>query len=124
MDFELTQEQTMIRDLCRDFAKKEIAPYADEWSAEEHFPAEVFHKLAELQLMGLLIPEEYGGSNAGTMGMVMAIEELGKVDQSIATTLQAHLTIGSLPYLHFGTEEQKKKWLTPWPRANTSEPSV
>lgn len=113
MDFELTQEQTMIRDLCRDFAKKEIAPYADEWSAEEHFPAEIFHKLAELQLMGLLIPEEYGGSNAGTMGMVMVIEELGKVDQSIATTLQAHLTIGSLPYLHFGTEEQKKKWLTP-----------
>ena len=113
MNFELTQENMMIRDMCRDFAKKEIAPHADEWFDAEYFPTDVFKKLADLQLMGLLIPEEYGGSNAGTMGMVMAIEELGKVDQSIATTLQAHLTIGSLPYLHFGTEEQRKKWLTP-----------
>ena len=113
MDFELSEEQIMIRDLCRDFAKKEIAPYADEWFDAECFPTEVFTKLADLELMGLLIPEEYGGTNAGTMAMVMAIEELGKVDQSIATTLQAHLTIGSLPYLHFGTHEQKKKWLTP-----------
>lgn len=113
MDFELTAEQGMIRDLCRDFAKKEIAPYADEWFDAEYFPTEVFKKLAELRLMGLLIPEEYGGSDAGTLGMVMAVEELGKVDQSIATTLQAHLTIGSLPYLHFGTDAQKRKWLTP-----------
>lgn len=113
MDFELTEEQRMIRDLCRDFAKKEIAPYADEWFDAEYFPTEVFEKLADLRLMGLLIPEEYGGSNAGTLGMVMAVEELGKVDQSIATTLQAHLTIGSLPFLHFGTHEQKQRWLTP-----------
>ena len=113
MDFELTEEQRMIRDLCRDFAKKEIAPYADEWFDAEYFPTEVFKKLADLRLMGLLIPEEYGGSNAGTLGMVMAVEELGKVDQSIATTLQAHLTIGSLPFLHFGTHEQKHRWLTP-----------
>lgn len=113
MDFELTEEQRMIRDLCRDFAKKEIAPYADEWFDAEYFPTEVFEKLADLRLMGLLIPEEYGGSNAGTLGMVMAVEELGKVDQSIATTLQAHLTIGSLPFLHFGTYEQKRQWLTP-----------
>lgn len=113
MDFELTEEQRMIRDLCRDFAKKEVAPYADEWFDAEYFPTEVFEKLADLRLMGLLIPEEYGGSNAGTLGMVMAVEELGKVDQSIATTLQAHLTIGSLPFLHFGTHEQKQQWLTP-----------
>ncbi len=113
MDFEVTPEQAMIRDLCRDFAKREIAPYADEWFEAEHFPTDVFKELARLDLMGLLIPEEYGGSDAGTMGMVMAIEELGKIDQSVATTLQAHLTIGSLPFLQFGTEEQKKKWLTP-----------
>ncbi len=116
MDFELTAEQQMLKDLCRDFARKEIAPYADEWFDAEYFPTEIFHKLADLQLMGLLIPEEYGGTGAGTMAMVAALEELGKVDQSIATTLQAHLTIGSLPFLHFGTEEQKHKWLAPLAR--------
>jgi alkylation response protein AidB-like acyl-CoA dehydrogenase len=116
MDFELTAEQQMLKDVCRDFARKEIAPYADEWFDAEYFPTEVFQKLADLQLMGLLIPEEYGGTGAGTMAMVAALEELGKVDQSIATTLQAHLTIGSLPFLHFGTEEQKHKWLTPLAR--------
>ncbi len=116
MDFELTAEQQMLKDMIRDFAHKEIAPYADEWFDAEYFPAEIFHKLADLQLMGLLIPKEYGGTGAGTMAMVAALEELGKVDQSIATTLQAHLTIGSLPFLHFGTEEQKHKWLTPLAR--------
>ncbi len=116
MDFELTDEQRMIKDLCRDFARKEIAPYADEWFDAEIFPVQVFEKLAELRLMGLLIPEEYGGTNAGTMAMVAALEELGRVDQSIATTLQAHLTLGSLPYLHFGPAAQKQKWLTPLAR--------
>ena len=116
MDFELTAEQQMLKDLCRDFARKEIAPYADEWFDAEYFPMEIFHKMADLNLMGLLIPEEYGGTNAGTMAMVAALEELGKVDQSIATTLQAHLTIGSLPFLHFGTEDQKHKWLAPLAR--------
>ncbi|MGE0821553.1 MAG: acyl-CoA dehydrogenase family protein [Candidatus Binatia bacterium] len=116
MDFELAAEQQMLKDLCRDFARKEIAPYADEWFDAEHFPVEVYRKMADLNLMGMLIPEEYGGSNAGTLAMVVALEELGKVDQSIATTLQAHLTIGSLPFLHFGTEEQKHKWLSPLAR--------
>ena len=116
MDFELTSEQLMLKDLCRDFARKEIAPYADEWFDAEYFPVEVFRKMADLNLMGMLIPEEYGGSGAGTMAMVAALEEIGKVDQSVATTLQAHLTIGSLPFLHFGTEEQKLKWLAPLAR--------
>lgn len=116
MDFELTAEQQMLKDMCRDFARKEIAPYADEWFDAGYFPTEIFHKLADLQLMGLLIPEKYGGNGAGTMAMVAALEELGKVDQSIATTLQAHLTIGSLPFLRFGTEEQKHTWLTPLAR--------
>jgi len=116
MDFELTTEQLMLKDLCRDFARKEIAPYADEWFDAEHFPVEVYRKMADLNLLGLLIPEEYGGTNAGTMAMVAVLEEIGKVDQSIATTLQAHLTIGSLPFLHFGTEAQKHKWLAPLAR--------
>ena len=116
MDFELTAEQSMLKDLCRDFARKEIAPYADEWFDAEYFPVEIFRKMADLKLMGLLIPEEYGGTNAGTTAMVAALEELGKVDQSIATTLQAHLTIGSLPFLHFGSEGQKQQWLAPLAR--------
>ncbi len=116
MDFELTAEQQMLKDLCREFARKEIAPYADEWFDAEYFPVEVFRKLADLKLMGLLIPEEYGGAGAGTVAMVAALEELRKADQSIATALQAHLTIGSLPFLHFGTEEQKQRWLVPLAR--------
>src|ERR1041384_5743981 len=98
MDFDLTTEQLMLKDLCRDFARKEIAPYADEWFDAEYFPVEVFRKMADLNLMGMLIPEEYGGSRAGMMARVPALEDTGKVDQSVATRLQAHLSIGSLPY--------------------------
>ena len=78
MDFEVTPEQAMIRDLCRDFAKREIAPYADEWFEAEHFPTDVFKELARLDLMGLLIPEEYGGSDAGTMGYGHGDRRIGK----------------------------------------------
>ena len=113
MDFELSEEHRMLKDLCREFAAKEIAPFADQWYDAGYFPVEAFRKMAGLNLMGLLVPEEYGGSGAGTMALVTVIEEIGKVDQSTATTLQAHLTIGSLPFLDFGTHEQKQKWLTP-----------
>ncbi|MBI4514326.1 MAG: acyl-CoA dehydrogenase family protein [Deltaproteobacteria bacterium] len=116
MEFELNDEQRMIRDLCRDFAQHEIAPHAEQWYDAGEFPTAVFRKLAELQLMGLLIPEEYGGSNTGTVAFVAAMEELARVDQSIAATWNAHLTIGSLPYLHFGTEEQKQRYLVPLAR--------
>lgn len=116
MEFELNEEQRMIRDLCRDFAQREIAPYAEEWYDAGHFPVDVFRKMADLQLMGLLVPEAYGGSNAGTVAFVAAMEEIAAVDQSIAATWNAHLTIGSLPFLHFGTEAQKQRWLVPLAR--------
>ncbi|MFI5394304.1 MAG: acyl-CoA dehydrogenase family protein [Candidatus Binatia bacterium] len=116
MDFELNDEQRMIRDLCRDFARREIAPYVERWYDAGHFPEDVFHKMADLQLMGLLVPEGYGGTNAGTVAFVAAMEEIAAVDQSIAATWNAHLTIGSLPFLHFGTEEQKQRWLVPLAR--------
>ena len=113
MDFTLNEEQQLLKDLCRDFARQEIAPYADEWYDAGRFPTEVFRKMADLQLMGLLIPRVYGGTDVGTVALVAAMEEIAKVDQSIAASWQAHLTIGSLPLLFFGTEAQKQQWLVP-----------
>lgn len=113
MDFDLPQEITDLQRVCRDFAASEIAPHAAKWSEEEHFPAAVFAKLADLGLMGMLIPEEYGGAGAGVTAYVAVMEELGAADQSVAAAWNAHSTIGSLPLLAFGTERQKQEWLRP-----------
>jgi alkylation response protein AidB-like acyl-CoA dehydrogenase len=116
MDFDLTDDQRALQALCRDFARKEILPHRDEWNQTGRFPVEVFRKMAELGLMGLLVPEEYGGTAVGAVAYVAAMEELAKADQSVAATWNAHLTIGSLPLLHFGTEAQKRRWLVPLAR--------
>jgi len=116
MDFRLNDEQRMIQELCRDFGEREIAPHIEQWYDAGHFPADVFRQMAELELMGLLVPEEYGGSNAGTVAFVAAMEEMAAVDQSIAAMWNAHLTIGSLPFLYFGSETQKRRWLVPLAR--------
>jgi alkylation response protein AidB-like acyl-CoA dehydrogenase len=116
MDFDLTEEQRSLQALCRDFAKKEIVPHRDEWSRSHRFPVEVFRKMAELGLMGLLVPEQYGGAGVGAAAYVAAMEEIGKADQSVAATWNAHLTIASMPLLYFGTEEQKRRWLVPLAR--------
>jgi short-chain 2-methylacyl-CoA dehydrogenase len=113
VNFELTEEERALRDLCRDFARDEIAPRAQAWWEEGRCPTEVLRKMGELGLMGLLVPEEYGGAGVTTVGFVAAMEEIGRADQSLAAAWQAHLTIGSLPLLYFGTEEQKRRWLTP-----------
>ncbi|MFQ5914367.1 MAG: acyl-CoA dehydrogenase family protein [Nitrospinota bacterium] len=116
MDFELNEEQRSLQALCRDFARKEILPHRDEWNASGRFPLEVFQRMAQLGLMGLLVPEEYGGAGVGAVAFVAAMEEMAKADQSVAATWNAHLTIGSLPLLHFGNEEQKRRWLGPLAR--------
>jgi short/branched chain acyl-CoA dehydrogenase len=113
MDFDLPEETVALQRLCRDFAAREIAPYAADWSERSHFPTEVFRKLGELGLMGMLIDERYGGANAGFVAYVAAMEELGTADQSVASAWNAHSTIASLPLAAFGTEEQKQKWLVP-----------
>jgi alkylation response protein AidB-like acyl-CoA dehydrogenase len=113
MDFDLSPEQEALKDLCRDFARREIAPHAGEWWEKEVFPAHVFRKLGELGLMGLLVPEEYGGSNAGMVAYVVGMEEIGAADQSVGAAWNAHLTIGTLPLLAFGTEEQRQRWVRP-----------
>jgi short/branched chain acyl-CoA dehydrogenase len=110
---DLTSEEAAVRDLCRDFAAGEIAPHAARWWQEERCPIEVFQKLGELDLMGLLVPPEDGGTGMSTVGMVAALFEVAKVDQSIAAAWQAHLTIGSLPLLLFGTPAQRERWLRP-----------
>jgi len=116
MDFDLTEEQLSLQALCRDFAKKEILPHREEWNAAKRCPVDVLRKMGELGLMGLLVPEEYGGANVGAVAYVAAMEEIGKADQSVAATWNAHLTIASMPLLYFGTEEQKRRWLVPLAR--------
>ena len=113
MDFSFTDEQRALRALCRDFAQREIAPHAGQWWAAETFPSEVFRALGKLGLMGMLIPEEYGGTDTGFVSYVLAMEEIGAADQSVAASWNAHSTIASLPLLHYGTEEQKQRWLVP-----------
>src|SRR5581483_1705837 len=111
--FDVTPEQEALKDLCRDFARKEIAPYAADWWEKEVFPADVFRTMGKLGLMGLLVPEEYGGSNAGMVAYVAAMEEIGAADQSVGAAWNAHITIGTLPLLAFGTEEQRQRWVRP-----------
>jgi short-chain 2-methylacyl-CoA dehydrogenase len=113
VDFELTAEHRQLKELCRDFARDVIAPRAEEWNRAHRFPSDVFRRLGELDLCGPLVPEGYGGSNLGMVGYVVAMEELGQADQSFAAGWNAHCTIGTLPILDHGTEEQKRRWLVP-----------
>ena len=113
VSLELDQEAQALRDLAREFAAGEIAPHAAQWWQEERCPTELLLKMGELDLMGLLVPEEYGGTAVSTAAAVAALFEIAKVDQSIGAAWQAHLTIGSIPLLAFGSEEQKRRWLVP-----------
>ena len=97
MDFQLSDEQSLLRDTVRDFARQEVAPLAPELDREKRFPYELVAKLGELGLMGIPLPEEYGGGGAGTLSYAMAIEELGRVDASLAITVAAHTSLGTLP---------------------------
>jgi alkylation response protein AidB-like acyl-CoA dehydrogenase len=116
MDFDLPEETRALQDMVREFAAKEITPHAAEWSENEHFPTQVFTKLGELGLMGMLVPEEYDGAGSDTVSYVAVMEELGAADQSVASSWNAHSTIASLPLLAYGTEEQKRRWLAPLAR--------
>ena len=113
MDFTLTEEQRAIRDLAREFAKNEIVPFAAEWDRTREFPAALYDKLGAQGLMGLPFPEEYGGAGADAISLALAIEEMGKADGSVALNYAAHIGLGATPIYLFGSEEQKKKWLTP-----------
>jgi alkylation response protein AidB-like acyl-CoA dehydrogenase len=113
MNFDLTEEQSMIRKLIRDFAEGEVAPGANERDKKGEFPKEIFDKLAELGIMGLPFPEEYGGGGADTVSFAIAVEELSRVCGSTGITYSAHISLGGAPIHLFGTQEQKVKYLTP-----------
>ena len=95
----------------REFAEQRVAPVAEELDREQRFPYELVAELAELGLMGMTIPEEYGGAGADTVSYAIAIEELTRIDSSVAITVAAHHSLGTLPIYYFGTEEQKREWL-------------
>jgi short/branched chain acyl-CoA dehydrogenase len=113
MDFSLDPEILALKKMCRDFAAKEIAPHAAGWSERGEFPLHVFKQLGELGLMGMLIPEKWGGMDAGMVAYVAVMEEIGRADQSVAAAWNAHSTIASLPLSLFGTDAQKERWLRP-----------
>jgi alkylation response protein AidB-like acyl-CoA dehydrogenase len=109
--FEFTDEQEALRALVRDFAQSEIAPHAEAWDRDHVFPVDVVKAMGELGLFGLPFPEEYGGGGADLTTLCVAIEELARVDHSMAITLEAGVGLGANPIFSFGTEEQKQRWL-------------
>jgi alkylation response protein AidB-like acyl-CoA dehydrogenase len=111
MDFDLSDEHDLLRQTVREFAEERIAPVAEELDREHRFPYEIVSELAELGLMGIPIPEEHGGAGGDTLSYAIAIEELTRVDSSVAITVAAHTSLGTMPILLFGTEEQKAEWL-------------
>lgn len=113
MEFELTEEQQQMKMSVREFAEAEIAPHVMEWDEAQHFPIELKPKLAELGLMGVLFPEEYGGAGLGYVEYATAIEELSRVDGSVGISVAAHNSLCSNHIYQYGTEDQKKKYLTP-----------
>ena len=111
MDLDLSPEQELIRDTVRSFARERVAPLAEELDRESRFPYELVSELGELGLMGIPIPEEHGGAGADTLAYALAIEELARIDSSVAITVAAHTSLGTMPILAFGSDEQKHEWL-------------
>jgi butyryl-CoA dehydrogenase len=109
--FELSEEQEALRAVVRDFAQTEIAPHAEAWDRDHIFPVDVVLRMGELGLFGLPFPEEYGGGGADLTTLCIAIEELARVDHSMAITLEAGVGLGANPIYSFGTEDQKQRWL-------------
>jgi short-chain 2-methylacyl-CoA dehydrogenase len=111
MAFELSADHETFRKVVREFAEGEIAPHVARWDREHHLPLDVVRAMGELGLFGLVVPEQYGGSDADFTSLCVAIEELGRVDQSIGITLEAGVGLGINPILTFGTDAQKAQWL-------------
>tara|TARA_B110000467_G_C18326034_1_gene489049 strand:+ start:895 stop:2037 length:1143 start_codon:yes stop_codon:yes gene_type:complete len=118
MDFSFTESQTMIQQMVRDFAEKEIRPNIMKWDESQEFPIEVFKKLGDLGLMGVLVPEEYGGSAMSYDEYIVVISEIARVCGSIGLSVAAHNSLCTGHIMYFGNDEQKKKWL---PKLATAE---
>ena len=111
MNFDLDHEHQLLRDTVRGFAEEKIAPVAEELDREKRFPYELVAELGELGIMGMTIPEEYGGAGTDTVSYAIAVEELTRIDSSVAITVAAHHSLGTLPIYYFGSEEQRRQWL-------------
>jgi short/branched chain acyl-CoA dehydrogenase len=111
VDFELTDEQRLLRDTVREFARSEVAPVAEELDRTKSFPYELVEQMGKLGLMGIPFPEEFGGGGADTLAYAIAIEELARVDSSVCITVAAHTSLGTMPIHLWGTREQKEEWL-------------
>src|SRR5882757_30796 len=117
-DFSINDNQQMVGQMARDFAEKNIRPYVMEWDETQHFPLELFKQLGELGMMGVVVPEQYGGSGFGYTEYVTVISEIARVCGSIGLSLAAHNSLCTGHILAFGSEEQKHKWL---PKLATAE---
>src|SRR5580658_2136687 len=111
MNFDLSPEHELIRRTVREFAEQEIAPRAEELDRTKSFPYEIVRQLGSLNLMGIPFPEEYGGGGGDTLAYALAVEELTRVDSSVAITLCAHTSLGTQPIYLFGSEAQKREWM-------------
>ena len=118
IDFDVTENQKMIAQMIKDFGEREIKPYMMEWDENQEFPIPLFRKLGELGLMGVLVPQEYGGSGFGYLEYVTAISELAKIDGSIGLSMAAHNSLCTGHILQFANEDQKQKYL---PKLATAE---
>jgi alkylation response protein AidB-like acyl-CoA dehydrogenase len=111
VNYELSEEQELVRGTVREFAATRVAPVAEEIDREGRFPYELVAELAGLGLMGMPFPEEYGGAGSDTVSYAIAVEELARVDSSVAITVAAHTSLGTMPIFLYGTEEQRREWL-------------
>jgi short-chain 2-methylacyl-CoA dehydrogenase len=111
MEFAISDEDRLLRDTVRDFARQEIAPVAEELDRTKAFPYEIVRRLGALDLMGIPFPEEFGGAGGSSLAYALVVEELARVDSSVAITLCAHTSLGTQPIYLFGSEQQKREWL-------------
>src|SRR5213592_4623026 len=111
MNFDLEPEHEILRDTVRQFALEKVAPVAEELDREKRFPYELVAEMAELGLMGMTIPEEYEGAGSDALSYAIAVEELTRIDSSVAITVAAHHSLGTLPIYYYGGEEQRREWL-------------
>ena len=111
LSFRLSDEHSLLRDTVRDFAETVVAPQAEELDRESRFPYDIVRGMADLGIMGITIPEEYGGAGADTLSYAIAVEELARIDSSVSITMCAHHSLGTLPIYYFGSDEQKQRWL-------------
>ena len=116
MDFSLSADQREIQTLTREFAQAEIEPHASAWDREHRFPRELFGKLADLGLMGVCVPEEYGGAGADFLSYILVLEELSRADAGVGVTVAVHTSAVTLPVLAFGTAEQRSRFVPPLAR--------